>query len=50
VVFHVTSYEKVRKRKRCHGLVPWCLTLRATKKFVRGKDATGLSRGSPLAF
>jgi hypothetical protein len=48
VEVHVRSYQTWRGQiARCHGLVPWSLTLVATKRLsrLRQEDAPGLSRG-----
>src|SRR5690349_6180843 len=35
----------IQKSERCHGLVPWSITLVATPPLTHLLDATGLSRG-----
>src|SRR6266542_4447669 len=42
---HACCYKKASPLRRCHGLVPWRLTLAATKKPRRSEDATALRRG-----
>src|SRR6185503_12682306 len=44
---HGGRYQRAgQDRKRCHGLVPWSLTVAATNEQAKiVSDATGLSRG-----
>jgi len=44
---HVASYKRTSTGfSRCHGLVPWSITLQATRKARQNSpDATGSSRG-----
>src|SRR6266496_2710744 len=41
----VRCYKETRRRRRCHGLVPWSFTLAATKRLAAAEDATALCRG-----
>src|SRR5258705_5165113 len=42
---HAHCYKRDTLVRRCHGLVPWSLTLTATKETRSSEDATALCRG-----
>src|SRR5258705_270082 len=42
---HARCYKRDSPLTRCHGLVPWSLTLAATKEARPSQDATALCRG-----